>query len=138
MYDIYLRATQYSVVMSKLNWSCTSCGMSSARRSSVQRHIDNPNIHGGGASVIPFTEYSAGITSGKYRTGQKPRFASSDRELLTRLIHKINLEMENQIAKDIAKRLCKRLENSTYGDIEFIARMDVFLKQYEEIAHRKL
>jgi len=111
--------------------------MSSARRTSVQRHIDNVNIHGGGARAIPFTEYSAGITSGKYRIGQKPRFASSDRPLLIRLIRKISLEMENEIAKEIAKRICKTLGDSFYNSVESIARMDVMSKQYREVFRSK-
>lgn len=119
--------------MSKINWSCTFCGMSSARRTSVQRHIDNPNIHSGGARAIPFTEYSAGITWGKYKVGRKPSFASSEQPLLFRLVNKISIEFENEIAKEVAKRICKNtLDESFYNNVEAAARRNLWFKQFKE------
>ena len=118
--------------MSKMNWSCNSCGMSSARRTSVQRHILNPNIHGGGARAISFAEYSAGITSGKYKAGRRPSFASSEQPLLLRLINKTSVEFENEIAKEVAKRICKTLDDSFYNNVETVARKHLWFKQFEE------
>jgi hypothetical protein len=120
--------------MAKINWSCASCGMSSARRTSVVRHIDNPNIHGGEGKILPFTEYVAGRREGKYRVGQKPQFASSEQPLLIRLIHKIRLEMENEIAKEVAKRICSRvMDDSIYSIIENAAEKRIWLKQFDEV-----
>jgi len=118
--------------MSKVNWSCTSCGMSSARRTSVERHIINPNIHGGAARAVPFAEYSAGITSGKYKVGRKPSFAASEQPLLFRLVNKISVEFENEIAKEVAKRICKTLDDTFYNNVEAVARKHLWFKQFEE------
>ncbi len=49
--------------------------MYSSRRYSVQRHIDN--LHGGDGTAVPFVEYLAGRTSGKYLPGVQPVFMSS-------------------------------------------------------------
>jgi hypothetical protein len=50
----------------KNNWACNACGMSSGRRYSMQRHIDNQNIHGGKGRIVPYSEYLAGVNSGLY------------------------------------------------------------------------
>ena len=119
--------------MAKINWSCASCGMSSARRTSVVRHIYNPNIHGGQGKVLPFTEYVAGRRDGTYHVGQKPQFASSEQPLLIRLIPKIRLEMENEIAKEVAKRICSHIINeSNYSIIEYAAKKS-WLKQFDDL-----
>jgi len=118
--------------MSKNNWSCTICGMSSSRRTSVQRHIDNPNIHGGAAKAVPFTEYSAGITAGRYRVGQKPRFAPLEQTIAIRLVHKIRSEVEDQIAREVASKICKTIDQSIYTGIEAAARKHMFFKQLDE------
>ena len=118
--------------MSKINWSCTSCGMSSPRRTSVQRHIDNPNIHGGGARAIPFAEYSAGIRWGNYKVGRKPLFASSEQPILLRLVKKISVEYENEIAKEVAKRMCNTLDESVYNNLEAATRKRLWFKQFQE------
>lgn len=99
----------------------------------MQRHIDNPNIHGGEARAITFTEYSAGIISGKYKIGQKPHFGSLEQPLLIRLVGKIRLEIENEIAREVAKRICKNsIDNSFYDSIDTIARKHIWFKQYKE------
>ena len=106
--------------------------MSSSRRTSVQRHNDNPNIHGGGARAIPFAEYSAGIRWGNYKVGRKPVFASSEQPILLRLVKKISVEYENEIAKEVAKRICKTLDESIYNKVEDVARKRLWFKQFEE------
>jgi hypothetical protein len=106
--------------------------MSSARRTSVQRHIDNPNIHGGGATVIPFTEYTAGIRGGKYRAGLKPIFGASDQPLLSRLVKKISIEFENEIAKKVAIRICRKISETDYNIVEALAIKSLFFRQFKE------
>ena len=75
----------------------------------------------------------AGRIEGTYRVGQKPQFASSEQPLLIRLIPKIKLEMENEIAKEVAKRICNSLMNeSNYSIIEYAAKKS-WLKQFDEL-----
>lgn len=50
----------------KNNWTCSACGMSSGRRYSLQRHINNKNIHAGKGTIIPTPEYLAGVNLGLY------------------------------------------------------------------------
>lgn len=76
---------------------------------------------------------------GKYKVGQKPRFTSSEQPLLFRLVHKIRLEMENEIAKEVAKRICKNsIDESFYNNVEAAARQHIWFKQFEESFDKKL
>jgi hypothetical protein len=43
-------------MVSRPNWACSVCGMDSGRKESVQRHINNRNIHNGYGTVIPFAD----------------------------------------------------------------------------------
>jgi len=107
--------------------------MSSARRTSIERHIDNPNIHGGAATVIPFTEYTAGIRVGKYRTGLKPKFGAYGQPLPVRLIKKIGVEFENEIAKEVARRICRKIVTEEYyNSAETLAMSSLFFRQFNE------
>ena len=98
----------------------------------MQRHIDNPKIHGGYARAITFTEYSSGIITGKYKVGQKPRFGSLEQPLLIRLDRKIRFEIENEIAKEVAKRVCNNIDDSFYNSIGAIVSKHIEIKQYKE------
>jgi len=133
--DIYLMSTLCHTEqhMKKLNWSCTSCGMSSSRRSSVLRHIDNGNIHNGIGQAVPFVEYSVGRRRGIYRPQQVPRFKSSMRPLLVRLVDKITLELENEIAKEVAKRICQKNVAWAYDIIESSATNSLWFKNFKEV-----
>jgi hypothetical protein len=79
--------------------------MSSPRRFSVQRHIDNYNIHNGLGQVVPFVEYSVGRREGKYQPQKVPQFTRSKAPFLDKIFDKIEAEVEDRIAKDIAKRI---------------------------------
>jgi hypothetical protein len=111
--------------------------MSSGRRTSVQRHIDNTNIHGGAGSAVPFTEYSAGITAGRYRVGQKPRFAPLEKTIAIRLVNKIRSEVEDHIARVVATRICETLiDESIYTALEAAAKKHIFFKQFDEFLNK--
>ncbi len=104
--------------MSKLNWSCTSCGMSAGRKFSVQRHINNQNIHNGSGQVVSYLEYSMGIKEGKYRSQKMPQFTRSE----TPYLNKIEAEVENQIVREIAKRIYNRFPGK-----------EAFLNEFETV-----
>jgi hypothetical protein len=123
--------------MGKNNWSCTACGMSSGRRTSVQRHIDNPNIHGGSGRAVSFTEYSAGLTAGRYQVGQKPRFAPLEKTIAVRLVNKIRSEVEDHIAREVAMRICKTLiDESILHALEVFAKKHIIFKQFDEFLNK--
>ena len=94
--------------------------MSSPRRFSVQRHIDNYNIHNGLGQVVPFVEYSVGRREGKYQTQKIPQFTRSKAPFFDKIHDKIVAEVENQIVKEIAKRiyddLSRNKKNQTLFD----------------------
>jgi hypothetical protein len=71
--------------------------MYSGRRSSVQRHIDNPNIHNGNSGAIPFTEYLVGRRQGSYPPGNRPSFGQKTIE------EKVDAEIANLFAKRVAE-----------------------------------
>ena len=91
--------------MSKYNWSCSTCGMSSGRKYSVRRHIQNYNIHYGVGNVIPFVEYTIGRTEGKYRSGKVPQSSRLSSDFFERILDKVAGEFENQFVKEIANRI---------------------------------
>jgi hypothetical protein len=116
--------------MTKLNWSCTSCGMSSTRRFSVQRHIDNYNIHNGLGQVVPFVEYSVGRREGKYQPQKVPEFTKSKALFFDNILDKIAAEVENQIVKDIAKRIYDDLstDQKSFDDLKTLAKESILNK----------
>jgi hypothetical protein len=62
--------------MSKPNWACSSCGMYSSRRWSVERHI--LNLHDGISNVVPFVDYLVGRKSGFYLPKFRPIFVKKN------------------------------------------------------------
>jgi hypothetical protein len=136
-YNIYCCALHRDAQrMTKLNWSCTSCGMSSTRRSSVQRHIDNYNIHNGLGQVVPFVEYSVGRREGKYLPQKVPQFTRSKAPFLDKIVDKITTEVENQIAKAIAKRIYDGLTATSqreFDELEKLAKIEIVHKDYYRI-----
>ena len=71
----------------------------------IQRHINNQNIHNGSGQVVSYLEYSMGIEEGKYRPQKIPQFTRSE----TPYLSKIEAEVENQIVREIAKRIYNQL-----------------------------
>jgi hypothetical protein len=110
--------------------------MSSARRFSVQRHIDNYNIHNGLGQVVPFVEYSVGRREGKYQPQKVPQFTRSKAPFLDKILDKIAAEVENQIAKNIAKRIYDRLLSTSqiqFDHLETLATSNIIHKDFYRI-----
>lgn len=84
----------------KPNWCCSACGMYSGRRTCVQRHIDNINIHNGKASAIPFIEYLVGRREGLYPPGERSTFSSEKHRTLA---DKMQDELENTFARRVVE-----------------------------------
>jgi hypothetical protein len=74
--------------------------MYSGRRTCVQRHIDNINIHNGKASAIPFIEYLVGRREGLYPPGERPTFSSEKHRTLA---DKMQDELENTFARRVVE-----------------------------------
>ena len=86
-------------------WSCTTCGMSSGRKFSVQRHIQNYGIHNGEGKAIPFVEYAVGRRQGYYEPARPSNSHASESLFLNEIYKKAAKEAENLIVKDIALRI---------------------------------
>lgn len=56
----------------KPNWVCSSCGMWSARKFSVKRHITNQ--HYGNAFLVSFIDYLVGRQTGLYSPSVQPQY----------------------------------------------------------------
>jgi hypothetical protein len=119
----------------QLKWSCSTCGMSSGRKYSVQRHILNYNIHSGAGKVIPFIEYTIGTRQGKYQPQQVPNNTYSQPKFLDRIHIKITQELENQIANEIASRIFKDLsvDQSVFNNLKSQAVAYIFKNNYYRI-----
>lgn len=120
--------------MKKMNWTCTSCGMSSGRKFSVKRHIDNYNIHGGDGQVVSFVEYTLGRREGKYQLQeplrQNPRY--TDSIFLDRSYVEIRREVENLIVKEIARRIYQKMseELKSFNSLETLAMAYIIKKDF--------
>ena len=64
-----------TVIMWKPNWACTTCGMLSSRRYSVQRHIRN--LHRGNGLEVPYVDYMEGRVTGIYNPNSSKQQQSS-------------------------------------------------------------
>jgi hypothetical protein len=83
--------------------------MSSSRKFSVRRHIKNYNIHNGIGQVVTFVEYSVGRREGKYQPQGVSQFTKSKAHFLDRILDEIMIEVKNQIVKEIAGRIYRKL-----------------------------
>jgi hypothetical protein len=117
--------------MGKMKWSCISCGMSSSRKSSVQRHINNPNIHNGLGQVVPYLEYLIGRKEGNYRPQEVPQFTRSGAPYL----NKIEAEVENQVIREIANRIYNHLfaGKGVLNDLQTAATAHIISKNLNDI-----
>ena len=90
------------------------CGMSAGRRTSVQRHIDNPNIHNGNGHAVPFAGHRSrqGSSIGMSRTAFQ--ISSSGPSDPDNLIIRVEKEVENEIVREIARRIFNRLPKDDY------------------------
>jgi hypothetical protein len=64
-----------TVVMWKPNWACSTCGMLSSRRYSVQRHIRN--LHEGNGIEVSYVDYMEGRLMGIYNPNPYKQQSSS-------------------------------------------------------------
>jgi hypothetical protein len=106
--------------------------MTSSRRSSVQRHIDNYNIHNGMGQIVTYVEYSMGIREGKYRPQNAPTFTRAKVSFFDRAQDKIEVELENQIVSEIASRIYKKLATNTaiFDNLEWVATRILIKKNF--------
>jgi hypothetical protein len=109
--------------MRKLNWQCDACGMSAGRKTSVQRHIDNPNIHNGGGRVEPYAGSSNGSENRKHPS-RKVFQGMSSRPSDENLVVRIEKEVENEIVREIAKKIFQSVshEHLWFRQMESLAR----------------
>ena len=83
--------------------------MSAGRKTSVQRHIDNPNIHNGDGRAMPFAEHSSALEGRVYRSRPAPRITSSGPTDAENLLIRIEKEVENEIVREVARRIFKSI-----------------------------
>ena len=97
--------------------------MSAGRKTSVQRHIDNPNIHDGDGRVEPYAGSSNGSENRKHPSHNvfQSMSSPSDENLLVR----IEKEVENEIVREVAKNIFKGVSHEHLGvrQLESLARV---------------
>jgi len=122
--------------MAKLNWRCNICGMSAGRRTSVQRHIDNPNIHNREGVAVSFTEYSTRLGTHDYSPRQATQEASPLPAEAKSLVIRVEKEVENEIVKEVAKRLFQSIprDDPRFTTLESLSRAYIGNKSSKGIA----
>jgi hypothetical protein len=111
----------------KSNWSCTNCGMSSSRRSSVKRHVRT--LHQGMGGIIPFIEYVSGRRVGKYPPQERARFNRS----VTPLIDKVMAEIVNDFTRKIAYQVNPPAGDPVYSDFAQFFRKKNYDDMYKDL-----
>jgi len=104
--------------------------MSAGRRTSVQRHIDNPNIHNGNGHAVPFAGHRSGQGSSISMSRAASQISSSGPSDPENLIIRIEKEVENEIVREIARRIFNDLPKADYSFeiLEIQARAHIFGK----------
>jgi hypothetical protein len=101
--------------MSKPNWACSSCGMYSSRRWSVERHI--LNLHDGISNVVPFVDYLVGRQSGFYLPKFRPTFVKKN---ATKTVTAMDT-FKDELLKGLAsKAVNKALSSSQMQNHQFL------------------
>src|SRR6266513_955288 len=100
--------------MSKPNWACSSCGMYSSRRWSVERHI--LNLHDGISNVIPFVDYLVGRKSGVYLPKFRPTFVKKN---ATKMVTVMDTFRDELLKTFASKAVNKALSSSQMQNHQF-------------------
>jgi hypothetical protein len=105
------------------NWACAVCGMCSGRKESVMRHINNPNIHMGNGTVIPFSDSLIARLTGAclphpsdvrwMYNRQKDRFSPKSENLVTLLEKTCAQKLADKIADSIVNSASAGLNQPT-------------------------
>jgi hypothetical protein len=101
--------------MSKPNWACSSCGMYSSRRWSVERHI--LNLHDGISNVVPFVDYLVGRKSGFYLPKFRPTFVKKN---ATRTVTLMDTFKDELLKGFTSKAVNKALSSSQMQNHQFL------------------
>ena len=89
--------------------------MSSGRKESVRRHINNPRIHDGRAFPIPYVEYLAGLQSGSYGPPTAYRYLRRNRSMqegITVLTERTYLD---KVQEKVAEKAIEKLADNAVG-----------------------
>jgi hypothetical protein len=100
--------------MSKPNWACSSCGMYSSRRWSVERHI--LNLHNGNSNVVPFVDYLVGRKSGFYLPKFRPIFVKKN---ATKTVTVVDTFKDELLKVFASKAVNKALSSSPIQNHQF-------------------
>jgi hypothetical protein len=101
--------------MSKPNWACSSCGMYSSRRWSVERHI--LNLHDGISNVVPFVDYLVGRQSGFYLPKFRPTFVKKN---ATKTVTAMDTFKDELLKGFASKAVNKALSSSQMQNHQFL------------------
>lgn len=97
--------------------------MTSGRRESVQRHINNPNKHNGNARVIPFVEYLAGLASGVYSIVSNPSRTKATYNVLNPEDRQTRRSFFDRIQKKVEEKMIDRIAENTVNQTSHHRRL---------------
>ena len=123
------------------NWSCTVCGMSSGRKFSVKRHVQN--LHLGNGGIIPFVDYVSGRRSGSYPSQRSYQMSENSKKLsvtkkvgsmdFKNLFDKVMVEIENDMARKIANAINKPADDPQYSVVADYFRKQMLQEDYANL-----
>jgi hypothetical protein len=109
--------------------------MSAGRKTSVTRHIDNPNIHYGDGRALPYGSNRAESEARTNQSRPRHRITSFGHDGTSDFRPLIQKEVENLIVKEIAKRIFESMpkDDSRFYKLENLARQYIGGKKSEEL-----
>lgn len=123
------------------NWSCTICGMSSGRKFSVKRHVEN--IHLGDGGIIPFVDYVSGRRGGSYPSQASHQIGGKRKNLsvtkrvgsmqFENLFDKVMIEIENDMARKIASAVNRPADDPIYSSMATYFRTKILQEGYLDL-----
>lgn len=110
--------------------------MSAGRRTSVQRHIDNPNIHNGNGRAVPLAQHRKAQGWSIDRSRTVPQITSSERFDPESMAVRVEKEVENEIVREVARRIFNSVpkDETSYKMLEILASKRIFRRTTKGLA----
>jgi hypothetical protein len=110
--------------------------MSSGRKQSVIRHIENENIHNGKAVLVDYATYIAGVKEGLYFPDPPPHYTARKKSSEPNYEHIVREELCREMARAFVRKYIEKAitGNDALDALKSKILRDILPKLIEDIA----